>query len=319
VLPSIFSPFTPLGLRTLHLIQTLSAALVGVQRGRGAAAEKQPARGAAGAAPAYSLDGGGVYLQRPDTIHARVRKPPLPGPAVRQHSQLYAARVPARCNNTHHPMLPFECPSGKMLGQRARRHAHAREVCLAEEPIPSFAQAAAPHSLCSPPSIHTRDPAPPAEPSHVGATRCRAHTFTTAADQLQPLHHVQRSLKVLGTPRPLGVGVREPGQPLSTQGAKKICSPHPHHPFAASVRSEKKARPRLALVPFNPFNLVFLYSAQCLMVRRWRLIGYIPLSYIPPPHPLRSLRSLHSCRRRGATPHTIRTGYHLFSKWLFKR
>jgi hypothetical protein len=40
------------------------------------------------------------------------------------------------------------------------------------------------------------------------------------------------------------------------------------------VRSEKKARPRLKLR--NPFNLNFFDSAQCLMVRRWRLIGYFP-------------------------------------------
>jgi hypothetical protein len=31
----------------------------------------------------------------------------------------------------------------------------------------------------------------------------------------------------------------------------------------------------------NPFNLNFFDSAQCLMVRRWRLIGYFPILYNP--------------------------------------
>jgi hypothetical protein len=31
----------------------------------------------------------------------------------------------------------------------------------------------------------------------------------------------------------------------------------------------------------NPFNLTFFDSAQCLMVRRWRLIGYFPILYNP--------------------------------------
>jgi hypothetical protein len=46
---------------------------------------------------------------------------------------------------------------------------------------------------------------------------------------------------------------------------------------AISVRSEKKARPRLTL----GIRLTFLNSAQCLMVRRWRLIGYFPILYNP--------------------------------------
>jgi hypothetical protein len=46
-----------------------------------------------------------------------------------------------------------------------------------------------------------------------------------------------------------------------------------------SVRSEKKARPRLTL----GIRLIstFFDSAQCLMVRRWRLIGYFPILYNP--------------------------------------
>jgi hypothetical protein len=34
----------------------------------------------------------------------------------------------------------------------------------------------------------------------------------------------------------------------------------------------------------NPFNLNFFDSAQCLMVRRWRLIGYFPILYNPQKH-----------------------------------
>jgi hypothetical protein len=55
-------------------------------------------------------------------------------------------------------------------------------------------------------------------------------------------------------------------------------NPHATLYARTSVRSEKKARPRLAR---NPFNLNFFDSAQCLMVRRWRLIGYFPILYNP--------------------------------------
>jgi hypothetical protein len=52
------------------------------------------------------------------------------------------------------------------------------------------------------------------------------------------------------------------------------------------VRSEKKARPNSATSQLrNPFNLNFFDSAQCLMVRRWRLIGLFPILY----NPLRAL------------------------------
>jgi hypothetical protein len=40
-----------------------------------------------------------------------------------------------------------------------------------------------------------------------------------------------------------------------------------------------KARPRLHAR--NPFNLHLFYSAQCLMVRRWRLIGHFPYPIQP--------------------------------------
>jgi hypothetical protein len=53
--------------------------------------------------------------------------------------------------------------------------------------------------------------------------------------------------------------------------------------FAASLRTDicpqrKEARTRLTL---DPFNLNLFDSAQCLMVRRWRLIGYFPFLYNP--------------------------------------
>jgi hypothetical protein len=42
-----------------------------------------------------------------------------------------------------------------------------------------------------------------------------------------------------------------------------------HNPKCTESSSTSHAR--------NPFNLTFFYSAQCLMVRRWRLIGYFPI------------------------------------------
>ena len=46
-------------------------------------------------------------------------------------------------------------------------------------------------------------------------------------------------------------------------------------PSSASVRSEKKARPHLTLG--IRLILIFFDSAQRLVVRRWRLIGYFPI------------------------------------------
>jgi hypothetical protein len=54
--------------------------------------------------------------------------------------------------------------------------------------------------------------------------------------------------------------------------------------FAASQRTDicpqRKERSSTSHA-WNPFNLNFFDSAPCLMVRRWRLIGYFPILYNP--------------------------------------
>jgi hypothetical protein len=41
----------------------------------------------------------------------------------------------------------------------------------------------------------------------------------------------------------------------------------------------------------HPFNLNFFDSAQCLMVRRWRLIGHFPILYNPQTEPFQSRKT----------------------------
>jgi hypothetical protein len=51
--------------------------------------------------------------------------------------------------------------------------------------------------------------------------------------------------------------------------------------FAASLRTDicpQRKESSSTSHARNPFNLNFLDSAQCLMVRRWRLIGYFLIS-----------------------------------------
>jgi hypothetical protein len=55
--------------------------------------------------------------------------------------------------------------------------------------------------------------------------------------------------------------------------------------FAASLRTDicpQRKESSSTSHARNPFNLNFFDSAQCLMVRRWRLIGYFPILYNPP-------------------------------------
>jgi hypothetical protein len=51
--------------------------------------------------------------------------------------------------------------------------------------------------------------------------------------------------------------------------------------FAASLRTDdicpQRKESSSTSHARNPFNLNFFDSAQCLMVRRWRLIGYFPV------------------------------------------
>jgi hypothetical protein len=54
--------------------------------------------------------------------------------------------------------------------------------------------------------------------------------------------------------------------------------------FAASLRTDicpQRKESSSTSHARNPFNLNFFDSAQCLMVRRWRLIGYFPILYNP--------------------------------------
>jgi hypothetical protein len=54
--------------------------------------------------------------------------------------------------------------------------------------------------------------------------------------------------------------------------------------FAASLRTDicpQREESSSTSHARNPFNLNFFDSAQCLMVRRWRLIGYFPILYNP--------------------------------------
>jgi hypothetical protein len=54
--------------------------------------------------------------------------------------------------------------------------------------------------------------------------------------------------------------------------------------FAASLRTDicpQRKESSSTSNARNPFNLNFFYSAQCLMVRRWRLIGHFPILYNP--------------------------------------
>jgi hypothetical protein len=94
-----------------------------------------------------------------------------------------------------------------------------------------------------------------------------------------------------------------------------LYNPHPHpHPspphgnmFAASLRIDicpQRKESSSTSHARNPFNLNFFDSAQCLMLRRWRLIGYFPILYNPHPHG-RWWRS--SPRRPAATRRTSST------------
>jgi hypothetical protein len=58
----------------------------------------------------------------------------------------------------------------------------------------------------------------------------------------------------------------------------------------------------------NPFNLNFFDSAQCLMVRRWRLIGYFPILYNPLPSyvPHSAAQAQRSQRWRDASGSALR-------------
>jgi hypothetical protein len=50
--------------------------------------------------------------------------------------------------------------------------------------------------------------------------------------------------------------------------------------FAASLRTDicpQRKESSSTSHARNPFNLNFFDSAQCLMVRRWRLIGHFPI------------------------------------------
>jgi hypothetical protein len=61
--------------------------------------------------------------------------------------------------------------------------------------------------------------------------------------------------------------------------------------FAASLRTDtcpQRKGSSSTSHARNPFNLNFFDSAQCLMVRRWRLIGYFPILYNPQGHALLS-------------------------------
>jgi hypothetical protein len=54
--------------------------------------------------------------------------------------------------------------------------------------------------------------------------------------------------------------------------------------FAASLRTDicpQRKESSSTSHARNPFNLNFFYSAQCLVVLRWRLIGYFPILYHP--------------------------------------
>ena len=58
--------------------------------------------------------------------------------------------------------------------------------------------------------------------------------------------------------------------------------------FAASLRTDicpQRKESSSTSHARNPFNLNFFDSAQCLVVRRWRLIGYFPIPYNPASFP----------------------------------
>jgi hypothetical protein len=64
--------------------------------------------------------------------------------------------------------------------------------------------------------------------------------------------------------------------------------------FMSPEGESKAALDKVPPTPLNPFNLNFFDSAQCLMVRRWRLIGYFPILYNPPPPPSHTATHLNS-------------------------
>jgi hypothetical protein len=100
-----------------------------------------------------------------------------------------------------------------------------------------------------------------------------------------------------GPPRAAGHAVRRRvlrpargGRERAAHAARKRLPEEPAGgsdlPFAAVVcsRSRSGLTPLLSHVSRSDIRLILTFlSAQCLMVRRWRLIGYFPILYNPTP------------------------------------
>jgi hypothetical protein len=69
-------------------------------------------------------------------------------------------------------------------------------------------------------------------------------------------------------------------RPVSTT-LPLTCSRAPQHHQRTDICPQRKERSSTSHAR-NPFNLFFLFLfGSCLMVRRWRLIGYFPILYNP--------------------------------------
>jgi hypothetical protein len=89
-------------------------------------------------------------------------------------------------------------------------------------------------------------------------------------------------------------------------------SPRPPHPTWPPC---KKARPRLTL----GIRLISTFSIRCLMVRRWRLIGYFPILYNPtwPPCTPRLRQCAAGARSEGGGgAHATKAPSWLCASWL---
>jgi hypothetical protein len=94
---------------------------------------------------------------------------------------------------------------------------------------------------------------------------------------------VKLGVRTAETTAPLGKRVKMKAHDLLTScgvdGVQLIAMSVYQRSAHKQLKSSKRAVRALPRSPIarNPFNLNFSDSAQCLMVWRWRLIGYFPI------------------------------------------